>query len=82
MPISLYDSPKKGFSVPIGNWLRNELFDWSSELMKINNIKKYDFLNFEIINNYWKRHQSSKHDHAKKIWNILVLLQWMKKNNQ
>ena len=82
LPISLYDSPKKGFSVPIGNWLRNELFDWSSELMKINNIKKYDFLNFEIINNYWKRHQSSKHDHAKKIWNILVLLQWMKKNNQ
>ena len=44
-----------------------------------NNLKKYDFLNSNLVINYWNIHKSNSHDHSKKIWNVMMLLSWLKK---
>ena len=80
IPEKLFNRPKKGFSIPVGEWLKNELNVWANELLDENNLKKYNFLNSNLIINYWNIHKSNSHDHSKKIWNVIMLLSWLKKN--
>lgn len=80
IPEKLFNRPKKGFSIPIGDWLKNELKDWANDLLDTTNIKKYEFLNSSLIGKYWTTHKSNSHDHSKKIWNVITLLSWLKKN--
>ena len=49
IPEKLFNRPKKGFSIPVGEWLKNELNIWANELLDENNLKKYEFLNSEIL---------------------------------
>ena len=76
----MFNRPKKGFSIPVGEWLKNELNIWANELLDENNLKKYSFLNSNLVINYWNIHKSNSHDHSKKIWNVMMLLSWLKKN--
>ena len=80
IPEKLFNRPKKGFSIPIGDWLKNELKDWANDLLDTTNIKKYEFLNSSLINQYWTTHKSNSHNHSKKIWNVITLLSWLRKN--
>lgn len=80
IPEKLFDRPKKGFSIPVGEWLKSELNVWANDLLNENNLKKYDFLNSNLIIKYWNIHKSNSHDHSKKIWNVIILLSWLKKN--
>ena len=81
IPEKLFDRPKKGFSIPVGEWLKSELNVWANDLLNENNLKKYDFLNSNLIIKYWNIHKSNSHDHSKKIWNVIILLSWLKKWN-
>ena len=80
VPEKMFNRPKKGFSVPIGDWLKKELLDWSNELLDENNLKNYEFINSQLVRSYWNSHKSNFHDHSKKIWNVLTLLSWFRKN--
>ena len=33
LPEKLFNRPKKGFSIPVGEWLKNELNNWANELL-------------------------------------------------
>ena len=81
IPEKLFNRPKRGFSIPIGEWLKKDLLDWSNDLLDVKNIKKYEFFNLELIEKFWNEHKSGKHQHSKKIWNLLILFSWLRKHN-
>ena len=77
----VYKNPKKGFTVPIANWLRTELKDLVLDTL---NSKKIESLNL-INNDYLKQniinpHLDGKKNNYKKIWNIFVLFKWLNNN--
>ena len=77
----IYKNPKKGFTVPMANWLKNELrelvFDTLTKSTVVGTgFLKYDYLNTNII----KPHMENKSNNHKKIWNIFVLVNWLKIN--
>lgn len=65
---------KKGFEIPIKEWLRYELKEWSFNL--INNQENYLNLsiNKETILDVYKMHLSKKKDCHLYLWNILMFL--------
>jgi len=72
---------KRGFGVPLGDWLRNEL---SSQLRETLLDKK--FLNRGIFNplaihGLVNDHLSGRDDHRHRLWAILVLAKWLDKND-
>ncbi len=75
----LIDRTKKGFGVPIGTWLRGPLKVWGEELLSEENIKASGIFTPEYIRELWTEHQSGKRDHRKRLWNILVFLEWKKR---
>lgn len=74
VPEKLVDRPKMGFSVPVAQWLRNDLREWAEDYFAL--LKNHDLLNARPIQQAWQAHKSGKADHANKLWTILMFLAW------
>ena len=49
VPKELIINKKKGFAVPISDWLENELKDWSNDFLTKEMFTKFNFFKFESI---------------------------------
>jgi asparagine synthase (glutamine-hydrolysing) len=75
VPKSLIERPKMGFSVPLSDWLRNELKSWSYDLLSTPMIKS--LVDVDHYRALWDEHQSGANDNALILWPVLVLSQWL-----
>ena len=80
IPSHLIDRPKAGFSIPIGQWIKKPLLDWSENLLSKKNIEKSGLLNFHSIKKLWE-YQKNGYDHSSLIWSILVFQEWLINRN-
>lgn len=79
VPQSLYDRPKKGFSVPIDSWLRGGLRDWAEPLLSPNKIKEQGYLNDQYVRKIWEGHQSGRAQAGPSLWAILMFQAWLER---
>lgn len=77
LPDNLIDGPKKGFSVPISDWLRGPLKEWANTLLDPSLIYSQNYFNVDLINKKWHQHLSGKHDWSSQLWTILVFQSWL-----
>jgi len=78
---STYKSRKKGFTVPMAMWINNELKNFILDTLNKDTIRDTGFLNYEYLyNNVIKPHIDNKSNNHKKIWNVFVLVNWLKNN--
>ena len=76
LPEEIVNKKKKGFELPIKNWLRNDLKKWAENL--IYDEKNYQSLPFnqdEVIK-LFKLHLSKKRDCHSYLWTILMVLKY------
>ncbi len=78
IPESILNRPKKGFSIPVYKWLRDDLYNWAKDLIK--NSVELEILDKRLI---LKEFDNLKIDMnaAHKIWIIIVFHFWLKKWN-
>lgn len=81
LPKELIYQPKKGFGIPIGDWLKGPLLPWSQSLLNKKVIEKYDFLDFNEIWRTWSKHRSGLVNAPYKMWNALMLISWLESNH-
>ncbi|NTS78276.1 asparagine synthase (glutamine-hydrolyzing) [Catenovulum sp. SM1970] len=67
---------KMGFSVPLANWLREEIKDIAQERLFNREHGLKDYFKPEAINKLWLEHQSGKADHSSPIWSMLMFQMW------
>lgn len=77
IPESLHKRPKSGFSVPIGNWLKNDLYDWANSLIYDPKIKNHQYYDMAYIRTIWKKHKEDRGDFRLELWNYLVFQNWL-----
>ncbi|RYC51420.1 asparagine synthase (glutamine-hydrolyzing) [Flagellimonas olearia] len=81
IPEEVFNQPKKGFAVPIGKWMRNELRD--EFLSTLNDQALNSIPNFK--SNMFKKmlsdHMDGKVDHTANIWKVYVLCKWTNEFN-
>ena len=71
------DRPKKGFSIPITDWLReSELRGWAEALLDRNTIEKQGILNADVVCNMWRDFIDNGNWRIQ-IWYILMFQSWM-----
>ena len=70
---------KRGFSIPLGNWIREDLKEviWESISSK-NFITTYD-INLSELSQLYKLHQENKVDAKWQIFTLYVLAEWKKR---
>lgn len=79
LPQHIIEREKKGFGIPLGSWLRSELRDWGEELLIAPPELLGGMLSKSYVRKLWDEHQKGVTDHRKKLWNLLVLLEWERK---
>ena len=76
---SFFDRPKKGFSVPIGNWLRGPLHDWAADLLNPSRLSQEGYLNSLTVDKIWREHTNGNKNSQNCLWNILMFQAWLEK---
>tara|TARA_A100001011_G_scaffold392898_1_gene481473 strand:- start:725 stop:2632 length:1908 start_codon:yes stop_codon:yes gene_type:complete len=77
----IYDSKKKGFTVPIAKWLKTSLKSEMLETLNENNVKRLNFINYDYVKKLVEEHITGEQNNYKKIWTLFVLIKWVKNNN-
>lgn len=79
VPRDLIERPKKGFSVPLGQWLRGSLRDWAEALLTEQRLAQEGYFVPNVVRHVWSEHLQGKRDHALKLWSILMFQAWLEK---
>jgi asparagine synthase (glutamine-hydrolysing) len=77
LPASVVDRRKRGLSVPLTAWLRGGvLFDWAHERLTASSLKDVGIDTSATLALLFE-HRAGQHDHAKAIWALAVLSEWL-----
>ena len=82
IPQELIDRPKKGFSVPIEQWLGNDLKEWCSDMLSVEMIQKHGILKPDMVQDLWHRYLSGENEWYALLWTILMLQNWLETSEQ
>ena len=81
IPKSVFQVPKKGFSVPIADWIRGPLKEEVINQFSSDTFYKIPNLDTKKMLRYLNIHLENKADYSMYIWRVFVLITWIKKNN-
>ncbi len=76
IPSQIIDRRKQGFSLPLGHWLREPLYNWTREVLAPDNLRAADIVKPPVVDRLLTEHRQGKADHRKKIWTLLMLHLW------
>ena len=80
VPQKLLERPKQGFSIPLGDWLRNELRPWAEALLDEQRLKQEGFFNPQPIRQKWSEHLAGQRNWEHSLWIILMFQLWLENN--
>lgn len=79
VPKEMMNRPKKGFSVPVAEWIKNgDLREWAEAELSYNKIKSEGMLDPECVKKTWDIFIDKGYG-ATKVWYLLMFEEWIKK---
>lgn len=79
LPDVIIDRPKKGFGMPIGQWLRGPLRDLGETLLAPARLADEGFFDPAEVGRLWSEHQRGVADHRKPLWTLLAYQLWLER---
>ncbi len=79
IPQELFERPKQGFSVPVGEWIRGPLRGWVEELLDEKRLREEGFFHPGPIRKKWEEHLSGARDWHPRLWSVLMFQAWLER---
>ncbi|MEE8058836.1 MAG: asparagine synthase (glutamine-hydrolyzing) [Pseudomonadales bacterium] len=76
LPVELASRPKKGFTFPISQWLRDDLKTWVHESLCETSVMIPQLFQPKYVRQILDEHNTGKYDHGVKIYTLLTLELW------
>ena len=79
-PAALFDRPKAGFGIPVGEWIKGPLRPWAEELLDRDRLSREGFFDANAVDRRWRQHLSGQRESAPAIWAVLMFQAWYAAN--
>ncbi|MFO1477921.1 MAG: asparagine synthase (glutamine-hydrolyzing) [Verrucomicrobiota bacterium] len=76
LPESIVHRRKRGLSVPMGRWLRGPLRSWAESKLAGGRLETAG-IRPDAVRELFREHLDRKADHARALWTLLVLAEWL-----
>lgn len=77
VPKEMMERPKKGFGIPVEQWIRNgQLTEWAEDLLDAGRIQRQGVLNPQMVRDMWKAFKRDGKSGIK-IWYLLMFQEWI-----
>jgi asparagine synthase (glutamine-hydrolysing) len=76
LPREILEGKKRGFSAPIGAWLRGELQPYAREVLSPANIARQGLFRAEPVTRLIDEHAQGRADNSRKLWALLTFALW------
>jgi asparagine synthase (glutamine-hydrolysing) len=82
LPRGLFDRPKAGFAVPVGEWIKGPLRPWAEALLDPARMRVEGYFDAEVVQARWRGHLSSRQNATAAIWSILMFQAWLDRQRE
>lgn len=76
LPKEILYRGKEGFSIPIKNWLKNELKPMMMDTLSPEKIKREGFFNPDYVEILKNEHLSGRENHSHRLWALMIFGRW------
>lgn len=80
LPAEILHRKKKGFGIPVADWLKGELRPWVEELLSPATVAQQGVFEGGEVQRIWNEHLAGVRDNRKPLWSLVVLMLWAKEN--
>lgn len=77
VPAQLFDRPKAGFAVPVGEWIKGPLRGWAEELLDPARLAADGWFDAGVVRRRWADHLSGRRDSTPALWAVLMFQAWL-----
>ncbi len=77
-PRAMFERPKAGFAMPVGQWLRGPLRDWAEDLLDPVRMRQEGYLDPAPIQLRWHRHLAGTAEDTPALWAVLMFQAWLR----
>ena len=76
IPKEIMERPKQGFSVPLVDWLKDNLKEYLLDYLSKENLQKTGLIDVDFVIKLRDNYLNGKNESATKIWLMLVFMLW------
>ena len=76
LPHDLLWRKKQGFGVPVGEWLKKDLYNFTRDLLLSQKASSRDLFDMKYVEKILEDHRSGKQNHHHRIWALVCLELW------
>lgn len=77
-PAALFERPKAGFAIPVGEWIKGALRPWAEDLLDPARMAAEGWFDAERIQRRWQQHLAGTRDSSIAIWAVLMFQAWLR----
>ncbi len=77
VPGELIDRPKRGFAVPLADWLRGPLRGWAEDLLGEDRLARQNLLDPAMIRRNWGDFLAGRRQWHTHLWGVLMFQAWL-----
>ncbi len=82
LPRELFERPKSGFALPVGDWLKGPLREWAEDLLDPARMAQQGWFDAAVVQRRWKQHLSGQRSSTEAIWTILMFQAWLQRQGR
>ncbi len=76
LPKNILQRPKKGFGVPVADWLKGRLNPLMHDLLAPERLKNQGLFDTDFVRKLIREHETGAASHHKQLWTLLVFQLW------